>query len=194
MPIEIEKIETIHKGWSTYSIAHIRMPGGQRFTRELEDHGNAVAVLPYDPLRRRAILVRQFRAPVYVVAQEPDLLEVIAGILDEADAGDAARREAQEETGLVLTELEHVGRLWSSPGICTERMDLFLAPYAHADRTGEGGGLAHEHEDITVVELPLDALAAAADNGQLVDMKSFALVQSLRLRHPDLFGRGPSED
>ena len=193
MPIDIEKIETIHKGWSNYSIAHIRMPGGQRFTREIEDHGNAVAVLPYDPVRRQAILVRQFRAPVFLVAQEPDLLEVIAGILDEPDAAEAARREAQEETGLALTELEPVGRLWSSPGICTERMDLFLAPYGRGHRTGQGGGLAHEHEDITIVELPLEELAAAADTGRLVDMKSFALVQTLRLRHPDLFGRDPSE-
>jgi nudix-type nucleoside diphosphatase (YffH/AdpP family) len=193
MPIEIENIETIHKGWSNYSIAHIRMPGGQRFKREIEDHGNAIAVLPYDPVRRRAILVRQFRAPVFLKAKEPDLLEVIAGILDEDDAGDAARREAQEETGLALGELEHVGRFWASPGICTERMDLFLAPYARGDRTGEGGGLAHEHEEITVVELSLQELAAAADGGTLVDMKSFALVQSLRLRHPDLFGRDPAE-
>jgi nudix-type nucleoside diphosphatase (YffH/AdpP family) len=188
MDIAIENVETVHKGWSNYSLVSVRIDG-KRFVREVEDHGNAVAVLPYDPVRRMAILVRQFRAPVYLTMQAPDLLEVIAGIIEKGDAADTARREASEEAGLALATLEHVGRMWSSPGISTERMDLFLAPYAHADRHGAGGGLAEEHEDITVVELPLAELAALTDQGQFCDMKSFALVQSLRLRHPELFAR-----
>jgi hypothetical protein len=67
-------------------------------------------------------------------------------------------------------------------------MDLYLAAYAQADRIGEGGGVADEHEGITVVELPLAELAAMTDAGQIMDMKTLAVVQTLRLRRPDLFG------
>jgi hypothetical protein len=74
------------------------------------------------------------------------------------------------------------------PGVSTEQMDLYLAPYAEADRIGIGGGLADEHEGITVVELPLAELAAMADAGQIMDMKTLAVVQTLRLRRPELFG------
>ena len=91
-----------------------------------------------------ALLVRQFRAPVYMSAGRDDLLEAIAGIVDEDDAAAAARREALEEAGLTLTKLDHVGCLWSMPGIATERMDLFLAVYREADRIGAGGGLAED--------------------------------------------------
>jgi hypothetical protein len=50
-----------------------------------------------------------------------------------------------------------------------------------------GGGAKGEHEDITVMELALRELAAMADAGTLADMKTFALVQTLRLRRPELF-------
>jgi hypothetical protein len=73
------------------------------------------------------------------------------------------------------------------PGISTELMHLYLAPYGPGDRTGAGGGVAGEHENITIVEMKLFDLAAMADRGELVDLKTLALVQTLRLRRPDLF-------
>jgi hypothetical protein len=66
-------------------------------------------------------------------------------------------------------------------------MDMFLASYDVADRIGPGGGLDDENEHITVVEVPLKELAAAADAGTLSDLKTFVLVQTLRLRKPQLF-------
>ena len=75
------------------------------------------------------------------------------------------------------------------PGISTERMHLFLAPYGQADRIGAGGGLKDEHEDISINEVDLDELAAMADDGRLTDMKTLLLAQTLRLRRPDLFSR-----
>ena len=73
------------------------------------------------------------------------------------------------------------------PGISTEYMHLYLAPYGQGDRTSDGGGLADEHENITVVEMELAELAALSDRGGLSDLKTFALVQTLRLRRPELF-------
>ena len=59
------------------------------------------------------------------------------------------------------------------------------------DRVGLGGGVADEHEGITVIELPLAELAAMADAGQIIDMKTLAVVQTLRLRKPELFVTRP---
>jgi nudix-type nucleoside diphosphatase (YffH/AdpP family) len=184
---EILEKNTVHDGWAKYFVLRVRLPGGHTVTRELEEHGPAVAVLPYDPARRTAVLVRQFRAPVFAAAGEPSLLEAIAGLTDGEEYAHAARREALEETGLRLDRLEPVGRLWTMPGLSTERMDLYLAPYTSTDRVGAGGGAAGEHEDIAVLEVSLGELAAMIDAGQLADMKTFALVQTLRLRRPELF-------
>lgn len=187
MTTTISRIETIYECWSKFLLAYVRLPYGTVIKRHVEDHGRAIVVLPYDPKRRTAILVRQFRPPVYMMTGQQDLLEAIAGIVDEDDLGDAARREALEEAGLTLQHLDHLGCYFSIPGISTERVDYFLAEYTEASRTGSGGGLAEEHENITVVEMPLAELASLVDKGELQDMKVFVLIQTLRLRRPELF-------
>lgn len=187
MSHEVIDIKTLHEGWSRLIALRIRMRDGRVMRREVEDHGAAVGVLPYDPDRRVALLVRQFRAAVFQAGGEPEMLEAPAGLLNEDDPADCARREAMEEIGLKLSSLEPLAAVWTMPGISTERMHLYLAPYRAGDRIAAGGGLADEHEDITVVEMSLSELARMADEGKLSDLKTLALVQTLRLRRPDLF-------
>ncbi|HEY8381045.1 MAG TPA: NUDIX hydrolase [Microvirga sp.] len=183
----IVSVATLYEGWVKLLKLTIAKPDGGTMDREVEDHGAAAAVLPYDRERGTAILVRQFRAPVLHSGGPPQILEVVAGLLDEDDPAACARREAEEEVGLRLGEVEPVATIWSSPGISTEQMHLFLAPYRAADRIGEGGGVADENEDIEVVEMPLADLWRLAESGAIRDLKTLALVQALRLRHPDLF-------
>src|ERR1700731_1981702 len=73
--------------------------------------------------------------------------EACAGMIENEDADTTARREAYEELGVDLPSLEFVGRVWSSPGVSTERQSLFLAPYRSADRISDGGGVKGEHEE-----------------------------------------------
>lgn len=54
-------LEVIHRGWNTFGIATLTLPDGSAVRRALEDHGQAACVLPYDPERRVALLVRQAR-------------------------------------------------------------------------------------------------------------------------------------
>jgi nudix-type nucleoside diphosphatase (YffH/AdpP family) len=184
---EILATKILHRGWANFSLVSIRLTHGQLIERAVEDHGRAVAVLPYDPVRRVAMLVEQLRAAMLVSAGISHSREAPAGILEGPDPEDCARREALEECGLALRDLEHISRCWTMPGVSTEEMDMFLASYDAADRIGPGGGLDDENEHITVVEVPLKELAAAADAGTLSDLKTFVLVQTLRLRKPQLF-------
>lgn len=177
----------VYKGWATISIATVERDG-QSFERLMEDHGPGVCVLPIDRERRVAMLVRQFRAPVAVTGGSTDLLEGPAGLADKEDAEQAIRREAMEETGLQLAEVEHVATVWTMPGISTERMHLFFGSYSANDRKDEGGGHASEHENIIIEEVALARLAAMADDGRIADMKTLLLIQTLRLREPGLFG------
>ena len=179
--------EVTHNRWSKITVATIRLPDGQVTKRDIEDHGEAAVVLPYDPVRRMAMLVRQFRTPPHHVSGDGMILEPPAGRLDEADPEACARREALEEIGLRLTVLELVSRVWTMPALSTERAWLYLAPYGEADRIAAGGGLAEEHEEIEVLEVPLAELAAMADSGALTELKLLLLLQTLRLRHPLLF-------
>ena len=175
-------------GYVTLERLRIRLADGAEVWREMERHGDSVAVLPYDVERRVALTVRQFRAPVFALSGETMLEEACAGMIDSGDAETAVRREAYEEVGVRLGELEWLARVWTGPGIGAERQTLFLAPYTPADREGDGGGLASENEGIVVIERPLDELAADADAGRIADAKLLTLVMALRLRHPALFG------
>ena len=187
MTISIVSMKSVHEGWAKFSVASFRLQNGDTIRREIEDHGRAAAVLPYDEGRKTAILVRQFRAPVFVTAGEESVLEAIAGLVEEDDPEDTGRREAHEEAGLRLRRLERIAEAWSMPGLSTERMSLFLAAYGAENRESYGGGHAGEGEQIIVEEIALGALARMADSGELSDMKALVLVQTLRLKRPDLF-------
>lgn len=185
--MQIEKTDVLYEGFERHLLLTVRLPAGETRTYQVDDHGSAACVLPYDEKRRVAALVLQLRAPLLFAGEFSPLLELPSGIIDTEDAETAARRETLEESGIELGSLELVASFWSMPGISTERLNLFLAPYSAADRVAPGGGLAHEGEDITVVELPLSELARMADGGELLDLKTFAAVQTLRLRAPALF-------
>lgn len=114
--------------------------------------------------------------------------EVCAGMIDPGENAETAiRREAYEELGVILTDLEPIGRVYSTPGVSTERISLYLARYSLADRTGTGGGAAGEHENITVNERSLAALAADVNAARIDDAQLLQLTMALQLRHPELF-------
>ncbi|NWG25936.1 MAG: NUDIX hydrolase [Pseudorhodoplanes sp.] len=182
----IMRVSTVHEGWTKLIVATIRLPDGRTITREIEDHGSAICVLPCHPQRRTAVLVRQLRAPVLYASGQHETLEAIAGIVEEDDPAQCARREAEEEAGLALDTLDRLFTGWTMPGLSTERMHFFLATYSGEARRARGGA-AGEHEDVLAVEIALTELARMVDAGQLTDVKTMLLIQSARLRLPALF-------
>ena len=180
-----------YQGWLKLLVATVRTPdgpgGSRQVRREFVVAGDAAAVLAYDPGRRVALVVEQFRAPVVHMGGPEALLEAIAGRLDGDDPETCARREALEEAGVRLTVLEPVAHVWASPGALADRATLFLAPYALGDRTGAGGGASGEDEHITVLEIPLRTLWDRAQAGQILDLSTFAMILALKSRRPELF-------
>jgi nudix-type nucleoside diphosphatase (YffH/AdpP family) len=153
--------------------------------RETYDRGNGATILLYDARRRCVLLSRQFRYPAYVNGH-PDgmLLETAAGLLDDDDPETAIRREAAEELGVEVGELQHVFDVYMSPGSVTEQIHFYAAPYAASDRIGAGGGVAAEGEDIDVVELPFDQALEMIRDGRITDAKTIMLLQWAALEGP----------
>ncbi|WP_291057406.1 NUDIX domain-containing protein [Herbiconiux sp.] len=152
--------------------------------RETYDRGNGATILLYDPARRTVLLIRQFRYPAYVNGHpDGELLEAPAGLLDD-DAPEAAiRREAHEETGHRIGEVQRVFEAYMSPGSITEKLYFFAAPYSERDRTDAGGGLAEEGEDIELVELGIDE-ALQRIGTDIIDAKTIMLLQWAALSGP----------
>lgn len=186
--VRVTKVELIAKAWhvlrrTTFDYQH-RDGHWTTEQRETYDRGNGATVLLYDLEGGTVLLTRQFRYPVYV-NDHPDgmFLETAAGLLDEDDPETAIRREATEETGVRIGELEHVFDVYTSPGSVTERLHCYAAPYHPAER-GEGGGLAEEGEDIEVVELPFGEAVKMIDTGEIADAKTIMLLQWAALNGP----------
>ena len=149
-----------------------------RQQRETYDRGNGATVLLYNRDLHTVLLTRQFRYPVYV-NDHPDgmLIETAAGLLDDDDPMTAIRREAAEETGVEIGELQHVYDVFMSPGSVTERIHFYAAAYDASSRTGAGGGLEHEGEQIDVLEIDFDESLAMIRDGRIQDAKTIMLLQ-----------------
>ena len=195
--VRIESRELLYDGFlklENFTLSHGTRAGGRITVKRLvHDHGNAVAILPVDRERRTVLLARQLRLPVYLTGGPQDdgyLVEACAGLRDGdgEGPGETAAREAEEELGYRVHDLELVGETYMSPGILTERTSFFLATYhGEADRIADGGGLDHEGEDIDILEWSCDALWQAVQSGAVRDAKLMILAQALKLRSPELF-------
>jgi ADP-ribose pyrophosphatase len=137
------------------------MPDSQQAERTVITHIGAVAVLALDE-RDRVLMIRQYRHPV-----ARQLWEIPAGLRDvtgEALA-DTARRELLEETGHVAREWHVLLDSYSSPGIITERMRIFLARGLEA--ADSGYQRQGEEKFLRTAWVPLAEAAAAALAGKL---------------------------
>jgi nudix-type nucleoside diphosphatase (YffH/AdpP family) len=146
--------------------------------REVADHGDGAAVLPIDKVRGTVLLVRQWRAGAAFRGEHDGwLIEACAGLLDGDLPEVCAAREAHEELGVNVRNVQLVSDCFSSPGAVSERLILFVADYTAQDRVHDGGGLDHEHEDIEVIEMPLKEAFALIASGGIQDAKTIILLQ-----------------
>ncbi|AVG78916.1 MULTISPECIES: NUDIX domain-containing protein [Pantoea] len=166
-----------------YDMTHVRSDGSeQRFTREAYDRGHGATILLYNRDDKSIILTSQFRMPAFLTGHHYELIEACAGLLDERDAVQAIRTEAEEETGYKLGEVTKIGEIFMSPGSVTERLHFFIAPFTREMRVNEGGGVAEEGEDIKVLEIPMRTALDMIDNGQIIDGKTIILIQHLVIK------------
>ena len=155
----------------------------QTGVREVYDRGNGAAILLYNAQKGTVVLTRQFRLPTWYNGN-PDgmMIEACAGLLDKDDPEECIRRETQEETGYTLTNVTKVMETYMSPGSVTEILYLFIGAYDAAMKTGEGGGLEDEQENIEVLEMPFQEALDMIYNNGIKDAKTVILLQHLRLK------------
>ena len=156
-------------------------------TRELFMRHQTVAVLPWDPLRERVLLVEQFRVGALERPGSPWCLELIAGIADRSDEDleNLARREAREEAGVELGPMAPLYDYMASPGGSNERLQLFVAR-ANLAEVGGVHGKPEENEDIRVVTADLNEVQELMREGRVDNAPALIALQWLLLHHDRL--------
>lgn len=179
--VTIVSDETLSNGWtrlSNYTLDYTDRSGAtHRLRREIFHRTPAACILLHDARRDIVVLAKQFRLPAYLTGDPAWMIEVPAGLLDGDGAEEAIRREAMEETGYRVRDVKFLFKALTSPGSVTEVVHFFYAPIDLSDRVEDGGGLAEEHEDIEVLELPLDEAVAMIDAGEIIDAKTIMMLQ-----------------
>jgi GDP-mannose pyrophosphatase NudK len=183
----ITKTEIIAKAWSTLWAVQVdatmRDGRGVELKREVSDHGHGAAILAVDPKRGTCLLVRQWRVGVAFNGEDGFLIEACAGLLDADQPEECARREALEELGTNLHDIQHVCDSYASPGAVSEKLSLFVGSYSEQDRVNAGGGLMEEGEDIEVLEMPIDEAYGLIATGGIIDAKTIILLQHVKLQN-----------
>lgn len=175
---------------SAFQLQHDLFAGGQSrvLTRELIDRGNAIAVLPYDPIRDEVVLIEQFRIGpgTCETVTDPWVIEIIAGFQEaEETAESVAHREAEEEAGCVITDLIPMHRYFSSPGSSNEQIQIYLARTDSAHIKGFHG-LTEEGEDIKVHVVSVATAFDWLDNGRIDSAAPIIAIQWFRMNRENI--------
>lgn len=136
---------------------------------ERTDARLAVAVVAVTP-EGKLVLTEQQRPPV-----DARVIDLPAGLVGDEEGHEepetTARLELEEETGFTCDSLQLLTTAPTSPGLTSERVELYRA--SGVRRIGEGGGVGGEK--IAVHEIPVaEALLWLSDReseGKLIDPK-----------------------
>ena len=178
-PVDVQRRTRLADDVFKLDAVEYRVPGsdgrpGVTTRRLVLERGDSVAALLVQG--ERIWLVEQFR-----IATEHNgggwLLELAAGILTAGESPEACiMREVHEETGFDVERLRPLGSCYLSPGGASERVHLFIADVGR--RSGPGGGLVEDGEDIALVEFDRASLRAAWRMGRLQDAKTLIAVMA----------------
>jgi GDP-mannose pyrophosphatase NudK len=185
-PVQIIHTEILSDNWYTLrkiTYEYLNKDGSvQRTSREAYDRGNGATILLYNTELKKVILTRQFRLPTFINGNKSGMLiEACAGLLDDEHPEDCIRRETEEETGYKIKAVKKIFEAYMSPGSVTEIVHFFIAEYAATMKTGEGGGVLAEEENIEVLEIDIDHAYDMISTGEIKDGKTIMLLQYLKI-------------
>ena len=192
--LEILARDTAYDGFlrlDRYRLRHSLYAGGwsRELVRERVERLRAAAILLYDPDVDQVVMVEQFRIGAHEAGQGAWLLEIVGGYVPPEELPEAvARREAVEEAGCAVGEIEPIGEFYLSPGTSVERISLYCGR-VRAPAGGAVHGLDHEGEDIRVEVLPADAAIAELFTGRVNSTTAIVTLQWLAAHRARLRAR-----
>jgi ADP-ribose pyrophosphatase len=163
-------------GFRPYERFEVREDGAH-FTRDILRVGEVVSVLPYDPVRQRFVLIRQFRLAAHLSTGKGDIVELVAGRVDDGESAEAAaRRECLEEIGVAPRALMRVFSFLPTPGVTDEHATLFLAAVDSSEVPARAG-LAEEAETTHPFTVPVTEALAAIEAGTVGNLFLIGALQ-----------------
>jgi len=149
----------------------VELSTGQKSFREVIRHPGGVVIVAQKG--DNILLVKQYRYPI-----EKAILELPAGKLEYGENPDeAAPRELEEETGYIAKTWKSLGFIYTTPGICDEKLYLYYA----TDLTYKKQN-PDDDEIIEYFEYNLEEVFKLISNSEINDSKTIcALARAFKL-------------
>jgi nudix-type nucleoside diphosphatase (YffH/AdpP family) len=137
------------------------------------ERGDSVSVLIFNQTTEKLILVSQFRYATYPKT-DGWTIEAIAGMVDADETPEqSAKREVEEETGLLIDTIEQIAAFYPSPGGSSEQVFLYYSEVSGEQaKYKETGGVLNIGEDVKAVEFTLPEALAKIKSGEIADAKT----------------------
>lgn len=180
--IQVLKKETLYDKFfkvDEYFLKYPRYDGtmSRTISREVMERGNSAGILLYDPDRDKLVFVEQLRVGVFTAGEYPWILECAAGIIDPGETPEqVVVREAKEEAGATVTEIEPVASYFASPGGISEKLYIFCGR-VDVGSVPAFAGLDAESEDIRVVVLSSEEVEQMLADGKFNNALTIIAVQ-----------------
>ncbi len=136
---------------------------GNGGVREVALHPGGAVVVPVTK-ENKIVMVKQYRYPF-----DKSLLELPAGKLEENEAPlECAKRELTEETGYRTEKFLKLGKIFTTPGFCSEILHIYLA-----EELEDGNHSREEGEEgMEVFEFSLEEVEEKINSGEICDAKT----------------------
>ena len=150
----------------------VELSTGRKAIREVVKHPGGVVVVAQKD-ENTILMVKQYRYPIKEVS-----LELPAGRLEIGENPDLAiKRELEEETGHVAKTWKSLGHIFTTPGICDEKLYLYYATDLEFTKQNPDEG-----EIIEYFEYKIDEVFELIKTGELNDAKTIcALMRAFKL-------------
>lgn len=185
--VKIISKETVFQGFFKmikYRFKHRKFVGGWSdiVEREMFERGEAVALLPYDPVHDQVVLIEQIRVGALEHAH-PWQWEIVAGVIDRDEAPEqVARREALEEAGIEVQRMQAITSYYPSSGGCSEKLAVYVGEVDASQAHGIHG-LDCEDEDIRVSVVSREQAFQWLNEGKFENGATIIALQWLALNH-----------
>jgi ADP-ribose pyrophosphatase len=188
-PVEvaITAQERLASAYYNYDRYRFRFPGAEAEVARMVLHvGRVVAVITVDLARDEIVLLRQFRLAAHFATGQGEMVEIVAGgVNDGEDLLQAARRECVEEIAIEPQCLVPLFRFMPAPGVDHELATMFLAT-VDAEKAPMRAGAANESEETMPFRVPIDDALAALAAGTFVNGYTVIALQWLALNRARL--------
>ncbi len=147
----------------------VDLPNGSHTHFDIVKHpGGAVVAAIND--KNEICLLKQWR---HALGQH--IWELPAGCLEPDEPPiETAKRELEEETGVIGTTWQDLGKVTTTPGFCNEILYFYKAT-----KLKPGTVKLDEAEQLEAHWLPLETVVEMAKSGEIIDAKTLALLLRL---------------